>query len=118
MQSKTDDIIEKINNDKATLQNDIVKLQQSTSTEAIALDKTRQQLALEREKLTDYAQKNAILKSRQNIEDNQIRTTLKSLRDENHQLKQRLDDDIADMESKLTEYRLKFEYAQKQIVIS
>ena len=42
----------------------------------------------------------------------------KELRDENQELKTRLRDEVAEMESKLTEYRLKFEYAQKQIAMA
>lgn len=59
--------------------------------------------------------KNAQMKSRQDSSDDQIRTALKQLRDENHELKQRLKEEVAELQDNLTEYRLKFEYAQKQI---
>lgn len=48
-------------------------------------------------------------------ETDKARGTIKALRDENHQLHQDIDDLKHDWEAKVTEYRLKFEYAQKQL---
>ena len=61
-------------------------------------------------------------RDKQEVENNKVRETIKFLRDENHQLisdngeqKAQFDDQINELEHKLTEYRLKFEYAQKQL---
>ena len=61
-------------------------------------------------------------RDKQEIENNKVRETIKFLRDENHQLisdtaeiKSQYTDQISELEHKLTEYRLKFEYAQKQL---
>ena len=61
-------------------------------------------------------------RDKQEQENNKVRETIKFLRDENHQLtsesgelKAQYTEQINDLELKLTEYRLKFEYAQKQL---
>ncbi|WDE05464.1 hypothetical protein SG34_000500 [Thalassomonas viridans] len=43
------------------------------------------------------------------------RETIKYLRDENFELNARLESELGELENKLTEYRLRFEYAQKQL---
>ncbi|TYK66612.1 hypothetical protein [Colwellia echini] len=61
-------------------------------------------------------------RDKQEIENNKVRDTIKFLRDENHQLisataeqKTEFTAQLNELEHKLTEYRLKFEYAQKQL---
>lgn len=61
-------------------------------------------------------------RDKQEIENNKVRETIKFLRDENHQLisdndvqKVQFSEQISELEHKSTEYRLKFEYAQKQL---
>ena len=61
-------------------------------------------------------------REKQETENNKVRETIKFLRDENHQLisdnneqKIQFTDQAYELENKLTEYRLKFEYAQKQL---
>jgi hypothetical protein len=61
-------------------------------------------------------------RDKQEVENNKVRETIKFLRDENHQLiidnseqKAQFSDQTNELEHKLTEYRLKFEYAQKQL---
>ena len=49
------------------------------------------------------------------MEYNKARETIKYLRDENSELNRKLDQQINELEDKLTEYRLRFEYAQKQL---
>ena len=61
-------------------------------------------------------------RDKQEVENDKVRKTIKFLRDENHQLisdnseqKSQFNDQTNELEHKLTEYRLKFEYAQKQL---
>ncbi len=61
-------------------------------------------------------------RDKQEEENNKVRETIKFLRDENHELTTANDiqatefkEQINQLEHKLTEYRLKFEYAQKQL---
>jgi len=61
-------------------------------------------------------------REKQEKDNNQVRDTIKYLRDENNEMitvhnnrKKEFIEQINDVESKLTEYRLKFEYAQKQL---
>ncbi|TPH15703.1 hypothetical protein [Litorilituus lipolyticus] len=61
-------------------------------------------------------------REKQEQDNNQVRETIKFLRDENHELSAKVaeqtttySEQIQEMEHKLTEYRLKFEYAQKQL---
>ncbi|WNC72457.1 hypothetical protein RGQ13_00350 [Thalassotalea psychrophila] len=116
-QTKTDDIIKKINQDKDSIQSLYEQLQHSSASGTSEVTRLESLLELERDKIAEYVQKNAAVRSRQDSSDDQIRNTLKALRDENHELKRQLNDEVAEMESKLTEYRLKFEYAQKQIAL-
>ncbi|WOH36542.1 hypothetical protein RI844_14345 [Thalassotalea fonticola] len=116
-QNKTDEIIEKLNKDKDSIQSQYEQLQHSSANGTSEVTRLERLLEFEREKIAEYVQKNAAIKSRQDSSDVQIRHTLKDLRDENHELKRQLSDELAEMESKVTEYRLKFEYAQKQIAI-
>jgi DNA repair exonuclease SbcCD ATPase subunit len=61
-------------------------------------------------------------RDKQEQENNKVRETIKFLRDENHELTSasssqaaEFKEQINELEHKLTEYRLKFEYAQKQL---
>ncbi len=61
-------------------------------------------------------------REKQEVENDKVRETIKFLRDENHQLisdnseqKSQFNVQTNELEHKLTEYRLKFEYAQKQL---
>lgn len=64
-------------------------------------------------------------RDKQEKDNNQVRETIKYLRDENSEMitqhniqKEGYIEQINELESKLTEYRLKFEYAQKQLTQS
>ncbi|MGB1263730.1 MAG: hypothetical protein ACPG52_12530 [Cognaticolwellia sp.] len=54
-------------------------------------------------------------KDKQEREYNKARETIKYLRDENSELSQKLEQQVSELEDKITEYRLRFEYAQKQL---
>lgn len=54
-------------------------------------------------------------KNKQEVEYNKARETIKYLRDENTELNRKLVQEVNELEDKLTEYRLRFEYAQKQL---
>ena len=47
---------------------------------------------------------------------NHARTVIQQLRAENNRLKLDLDEKITELESQVTEYRLKFNFAQQQLV--
>ena len=62
-------------------------------------------------------------REKQEQENDKVRETIKYLRDENsdvtsqnNQQKEQFMEQIHELENKLTEYRLKFEYAQKQLM--
>ena len=48
-------------------------------------------------------------------DNNNTRETIKYLRDENMALNTKLEEEVSELEDKLREYRLRFEYAQKQL---
>lgn len=86
------------------------------------LGEKQQQLAgVQAELAEDRAttEKNRLLqqakKAKQAVEYNQARETIKYLRDENTELNRKLDQQVSELEDKLTEYRLRFDYAQKQL---
>ena len=54
-------------------------------------------------------------KTKQEAEFNKARDTIKYLRDENLELNTKLDQQVSELEDKIREYRLRFEYAQKQL---
>ena len=106
---------EQLNDKLATEQNDITLYQQEVSvlTEQVRVAQEGQENILQRFNRN---------RDKQEIENNKVRETIKFLRDENHQLisdiseqKAQFDDQLSELEHKLTEYRLKFEYAQKQL---
>ncbi len=93
-----------------------VKLYQQQVTELT------EQVKVAQEEQDNILQRLNNTRDKQEIENNKVRETIKFLRDENHQLINETTDQKADyieqlnvIEHKLTEYRLKFEYAQKQL---
>jgi len=54
-------------------------------------------------------------REKQELEYDKARETIKILRDENADLNTKLDLQVSELEDKLREYRLRFEYAQKQL---
>jgi hypothetical protein len=54
-------------------------------------------------------------KEKQEAEYSKARETIKHLRDDNVELKTKLAQQVSELENKLTEYRLRFEYAQKHL---
>jgi chromosome segregation ATPase len=90
------------------IEQDLNKKQTQLTTVKAELDQDRARTA-----------KNRLLhqenKGKQEVEYNKARETIKYLRDENTELNRKLDQQINELEDKLTEYRLRFEYAQKQI---
>ncbi len=117
-QQQTEQIISKLNTDKEQLQSTISGLQQMNKGDISEVEKLEHLVQIEREKIAEFNAKSAQTKSRQQSSDEQIRIALKELRDENAELKERLKNDVAELQNNLTEYRLKFEYAQKQIALS
>lgn len=107
---------------KATLEQQVANEQQdvqlyqqevATLTEQLKVAQDGQESILERFNST---------REKQEVENTKVRETIKFLRDENHELltaksaeTTEYTDKINELEHKLTEYRLKFEYAQKQL---
>ena len=106
---------EQLNKQVATEQNDIKLYQQ----EVVVLN--------EQVKVAQEGQENILNRfnsnrDKQEQENDKVRETIKFLRDENHDLigangeqAAKFTEEIHELEHKLTEYRLKFEYAQKQL---
>jgi len=84
-------------------------------------EKQQQLTAVQAELIADRsaAAKNRHLqqenKEKQEVQYNKARETIKYLRDENTELNRKLDQQVNELEDKLTEYRLRFDYAQKQL---
>ena len=55
------------------------------------------------------------VRNKQEKDNDEVRETIKYLRDENHDVTAKSTQKISELEEKLTEYRLRFEYAQKQL---
>ena len=85
----------------AGLERQCAELEQQASVLSNHLQKAEQRLEKHREKFQADGDK--------------ARETIKYLRDENFELNARLESELSELESKLTEYRLRFEYAQKQL---
>ncbi|WP_281559134.1 hypothetical protein [Thalassomonas sp. RHCl1] len=103
---------------------------QSKQEELIAkLKQSDEQVSQYQQQCDELEQKvsglnNTLKKAEQRLEKNRekfqadgdkARETIKYLRDENFELNSRLETELGELESKLTEYRLRFEYAQKQL---
>lgn len=100
----------------AKKQQEIVTLHESST---LALKEKLQ--ALEKEHDSTLS-RFSLAKEKQEQENTLVRDTIKNLRHENNELKEQkskesteLSDQVSLLEQKITEYRLKFEYAQKQI---
>jgi len=113
----------------AQLESDMNALKQERSTLTVERDTLTQTITANQkdinkltekydtaEKKTKEANARAIAnKEKQENEYNKARDTIKYLRDENHELSTKLDRQVNELEDKLREYRLRFEYAQKQL---
>jgi chromosome segregation ATPase len=95
---------------------------QSTQTEIESL--TSQLVLVENEK-KDLSARLQANREKQEQENDKVRETIKNLRDENSEVttvhneqKSQFVEQINELENKLTEYRLKFGYAQKQLMES
>ena len=106
---------EQLSKQVATEQNDIALYQQ----EVVVLNEQVKVAQDGQENILQRFNKN---RDKQEQENNKVRETIKFLRDENHELLSasgvqvtEYNDKISDLELRLTEYRLKFEYAQKQL---
>ena len=122
---------------QATAQQKIIELEQANKQLSEKIDTEKNDIKLYQQevavlndqvKIAQEGQENILLRfnsnrDKQEVENNKVRETIKFLRDENHQLisdsvdqKAEFTDKLSNIEHKLTEYRLKFEYAQKQLM--
>lgn len=78
-------------------------------------DVYKEQSVQEKEQTEQRQMRFEASREKQEIEYNKARETIKFLRDENHDLNSKLEQQVTELQDKLTEYRLRFEYAQKQL---
>jgi len=83
------------------LEKEVCVLKEETKSAQINVNTIKQRVEVNREK--------------QELEYDKARETIKILRDENIDLNTKLDTQVSELEDKLREYRLRFEYAQKQL---
>ncbi len=93
----------------------IEKIEQDLTEKQQQLTLVQTELATDRAKTAKSKLLHQENKNKQELEYNKARETIKYLRDENSELNRKLDQQINELEDKLTEYRLRFEYAQKQL---
>ena len=106
------DELEQRNQSIAANLSDLEKENQQQQNQIIQLNK---ELKVSNEQISNVQQRFVDNRDKQESEYTQARETIKYLRDENHELNEKLTTEVADLETKLTEYRLRFEYAQKQL---
>ncbi|WP_057829955.1 hypothetical protein [Colwellia sp. TT2012] len=107
--------------------NELLSKQVTTEQDDIKLYQQEVVVLNEQVKVAQEGQENILKRfnsnrDKQELENNKVRETIKFLRDENHDLlganteqATKFTDELNVAEYKLTEYRLKFEYAQKQL---
>jgi hypothetical protein len=120
-------LINKLNNEKSqikqqladTKEND-VQLKELQQAQEVSLLKS--QITLAQEGQENILNRFNATREKQEKDNDQIRETIKYLRDENNDMitqnnrqKKAFIEQTSELEHKLTEYRLKFEYAQKQL---
>ena len=96
-------------------------LAESEKTQNLIVNLEKENLVLKEK--ADSAQENAVNiqqrvdgnREKQELEYSKARETIKYLRDENTKLSAKLEQQVSELEDKLREYRLRFEYAQKQL---
>jgi len=107
----------------------LIQLQQSYDNLAILFEQGQHDIELQGNNISDLEQQISetkvgnvqakqraeVNRNKQELEYNKARETIKYLRDENTELNKQLEQQVADLETQLTEYRLRFEYAQKQL---
>tara|TARA_R110001583_G_scaffold7158_7_gene35725 strand:- start:26695 stop:27831 length:1137 start_codon:yes stop_codon:yes gene_type:complete len=120
-------LINKLNNEKSqikqqladTKENDVQLKELQQAQEVSSL---KSQVTLAQEGQENILNRFNATREKQEKDNDQIRETIKYLRDENNDMitqnnrqKKAFIEQISELEHKLTEYRLKFEYAQKQL---
>ena len=93
----------------------VASIEQNLSEKQRKLTAVQTELDADRAKTANNRILHQENKDKQEVEYNKARETIKYLRDENTELNRRLDQQINELEDKLTEYRLRFEYAQKEL---
>lgn len=99
----------------AKAKDEIVKIEKALTQKQQELTAVQTELNADREKAANNLILHRENKGKQEVEYNKARETIKYLRDENTELNRKLEQQINDLEDKLTEYRLRFEYAQKEL---
>ena len=103
-QNKQNELIEQVNGAEKQLAESLEQIK-------ILEEKTEQvnQTLLTTQKRLDSS------RNKYESDSDKARETIKYLRDDNFDLNARLEQEVGELENKLTEYRLRFEYAQKQL---
>jgi hypothetical protein len=107
---------------KTTLEQQVVTEQQDVQLYQQEVATLTEQLKVAQDGQENILERFNSNREKQEVENTKVRETIKFLRDENHELltaksveTTEYTDKINELEHKLTEYRLKFEYAQKQL---
>ena len=110
-QKTTEDLQQKIDNESdklSTANTEIMQHQQEMSAMNTKVIEAKENVINTQQRFESGREK-------QENEYNKARETIKYLRDENLELSTKLDQDVSELEDKVREYRLRFEYAQKQL---
>jgi len=104
--------IETLEQDKKGFIEQVDKLKEQSIEDKDEILKSQSKLEAQDNELNFAKGRNSSMQSRQETEIHQARTAYESLRSENIEHTQT----IEDLEAKVMEFKLKFEYAQKQLV--
>ncbi|ARD44264.1 hypothetical protein [Colwellia sp. PAMC 21821] len=99
----------------ATVTENLAKIEHGLNEKQQLLTAVEAELAADRARTAKNRLLHQESKGKQEVEYNKARETIKYLRDENTELNRKLVQQVNELEDKLTEYRLRFEYAQKQL---
>lgn len=93
------------------LTNELTEVNQQLATSEDSLVKLQQEVTQHQERIESQQAK----KQQQETEYAKARETIKYLRDENQELSAKYTQTVNELEQQVTEYRLRFEYAQKEL---
>jgi len=94
---------------------DLVNKQSSADQHQEVLASLEEQLKEAKSEHDNTQQRIDNAKAKFDSDSDQARETIKYLRDENHEITTKYEQRVGELEDKLTEFRLRFEYAQRQL---
>lgn len=115
--------VAQLENKNQELVNNLITEQSEIKVYQKEIDSLKSQVTLAQEGQESILNRFNDSRDKQERDNDKVRETIKYLRDENSEMitqhnekKEQFLEQIHELESKLTEYRLKFEYAQKQLI--